>query len=185
MSTTTGRDHAEGWAVPGYVEQRELGHGASGRVVEAVQEQTTLQVAIRYLSPDLVADPDFLTRFRTQMLKLKQPRRSVGRAGLRLRRGPRSGRRSPSSWRSRTSPGSPRSRGSRKRLEEPEEPADSGEQEKPGDPEEPEDAEGLEALEEPEEKSPADSGEQEKPGDAEEPEDAGEPEALEEPEEPD
>jgi len=72
MSTTTGRDHAEGWAVPGYVEQRELGHGASGRVVEAVQEQTTRQVAIRYLSPDLVADPDFLTRFRTQMLKLKR-----------------------------------------------------------------------------------------------------------------
>ena len=71
MSTTTGRDHAEGWAVPGYVEQRELGHGASGRVVEAVQERTTLQVAIRYLSPDLVEDPDFLPRFRTQMLKLK------------------------------------------------------------------------------------------------------------------
>ena len=72
MSTTTVPDHAEGWAVPGYVEQRELGHGASGRVVEAVQERTTLQVAIRYLSPDLVADPDFLPRFRTQMLKLKE-----------------------------------------------------------------------------------------------------------------
>ena len=72
MSTTTVPDHAEGWAVPGYVEQRELGHGVSGRVVEAVQERTTLQVAIRYLSPDLVADPDFLPRFRTQMLKLKE-----------------------------------------------------------------------------------------------------------------
>jgi hypothetical protein len=72
MSTTTVPDHADGWAVPGYVEQRELGHGASGRVVEAVQERTTLQVAIRYLSPDLVADPDFLPRFRTQMLKLKE-----------------------------------------------------------------------------------------------------------------
>ena len=72
MSTTTVPDHAEGWAVPGYVEQRELSHGASGRVVEAVQERTTLQVAIRYLSPDLVADPDFLPRFRTQMLKLKE-----------------------------------------------------------------------------------------------------------------
>ena len=72
MGTTTVTDHAEGWAVPGYVEQRELGHGAFGRVVEAVQERTTLRVAIRYLSPDLVADPDFLPRFRTQMLKLKE-----------------------------------------------------------------------------------------------------------------
>ncbi len=70
--STTAVPHAEGWAVPGYVEQRELGHGAFGRVVEAVQEQTALQVAIRYLSPDLVEDPDFLPRFRTQMLKLKE-----------------------------------------------------------------------------------------------------------------
>ena len=72
MGTTTVTDHAEGWTVPGYVERRELGHGAFGRVVEAVQERTTLRVAIRYLSPDLVADPDFLPRFRTQMLKLKE-----------------------------------------------------------------------------------------------------------------
>jgi eukaryotic-like serine/threonine-protein kinase len=72
MSTTIVPDHAEGWAVPGYVELRELGHGVSGRVVEAVQERTTLQVAIRYLSPDLVADPGFLPRFRTEMVKLKE-----------------------------------------------------------------------------------------------------------------
>jgi len=71
MSTTT-VPHAEGWAVPGYVEQRELGHGASGRVVEAVQERTLLHVAIRYLSPDLVQDPDFMPRFRAQMLELKE-----------------------------------------------------------------------------------------------------------------
>ena len=71
MSTTT-VPHADGWAVPGYVEQRELGYGASGRVVEAVQEGTTLQVAIRYLSPDVVGHQDFLPRFRAQMLKLKE-----------------------------------------------------------------------------------------------------------------
>ena len=53
MSTTT-VPRGGGWAFPGYVEQRELSHGASGRVVEAVQERTALQVAIRYLSPDLV-----------------------------------------------------------------------------------------------------------------------------------
>jgi eukaryotic-like serine/threonine-protein kinase len=72
MSTSTVPDHAEGWAVPGYVEQRELSHGASGRVVEAVQERTGRRVAIKYLSPDLVRDPDFLPRFRTQVMKLKE-----------------------------------------------------------------------------------------------------------------
>jgi eukaryotic-like serine/threonine-protein kinase len=72
MSTSTVPDHAEGWAVPGYVEQRELSHGASGRVVEAIQERTRRRVAIKYLSPDLVRDPDFLSRFRTQVLKLKE-----------------------------------------------------------------------------------------------------------------
>jgi hypothetical protein len=71
MSTTTVPDDAGGWVVPGYVEQRELSHGASGRLVEAVEERTTLQVAIKYLGPDLVTDPDFLPRFRRQMLKLK------------------------------------------------------------------------------------------------------------------
>jgi eukaryotic-like serine/threonine-protein kinase len=72
MTTSTVPDHTEGWAVPGYVEQRELSHGASGRVVEAVQERTRRRVAIKYLSPDLVRDPDFLPRFRTQVLKLKE-----------------------------------------------------------------------------------------------------------------
>jgi eukaryotic-like serine/threonine-protein kinase len=72
MSTSTVPDHAEGWAVPGYVEQRELGRGASGRVVEAVHERTGHRVAIKYLSPDLVRDPDFLARFRAQVLKLKE-----------------------------------------------------------------------------------------------------------------
>ncbi|HTW02625.1 MAG TPA: serine/threonine-protein kinase, partial [Streptosporangiaceae bacterium] len=72
MSTTTVPDHGEGWAVPGYVEQRELGRGACGRVVQAIQERTTLRVAIRYLGKDLVGDSDFLPRFRTQMLRLKE-----------------------------------------------------------------------------------------------------------------
>ena len=72
MTTSTVPDRAEGWAVPGYLEQRELSHGASGRVVEAVQERTGRRVAIKYLSPDLVRDPDFLPRYRTQVLKLKE-----------------------------------------------------------------------------------------------------------------
>jgi eukaryotic-like serine/threonine-protein kinase len=72
VSTSTVPDHAEGWAVPGYVEQRELSHRASGRVVEAVQERSRRRVAIKYLSRDLLRDPDFLPRFRTQVLKLKE-----------------------------------------------------------------------------------------------------------------
>ena len=48
------------WAVPGYTEERLLGHGVSGRVVAAVNESTGQRVAIKYLEPDLVRDPDFL-----------------------------------------------------------------------------------------------------------------------------
>jgi len=72
MSTSTVSDPAEGWKVPGYVEERELGHGASGRLAAAVEEATGRRVAIRYLSPELVADPDFLSRFRTQVRRLEE-----------------------------------------------------------------------------------------------------------------
>jgi hypothetical protein len=70
MSTSTVPDHAGAWSVPGYVEQRELSHGTFERVVEAVQEGTGRRVAIKYLGPDLVRTPDFLSRFRNQVLKL-------------------------------------------------------------------------------------------------------------------
>jgi eukaryotic-like serine/threonine-protein kinase len=70
MSTSTVSDHAGAWSVPGYAEQRELSHGAFERVVEAVQEGTGRRVAIKYLGPDLVRTPDFLSRFRNQVLKL-------------------------------------------------------------------------------------------------------------------
>jgi hypothetical protein len=71
MSTSTVSGQGEGWKVPGYAEERELGHGASGRVVEAVQQATGRRAAIKYLSPDLVHDQDFLERFRTQALRLR------------------------------------------------------------------------------------------------------------------
>ena len=48
------------WAVPGYIEERQLGRGASGRVVAAVNEATGQRVAIKYLSPALVRDPAFM-----------------------------------------------------------------------------------------------------------------------------
>jgi eukaryotic-like serine/threonine-protein kinase len=73
MSTkSTIPDHAEGWSVPGYVEKRELSHGASGRVVEAVQDRTSRRVAIKYLGSDVVRSPDFLPRFRNQVLRLAE-----------------------------------------------------------------------------------------------------------------
>jgi len=52
------------WTVPGYAEKRQLGQGASGRVVAAVSEATGQWVAIKYLSPALVRDPAFLAEFR-------------------------------------------------------------------------------------------------------------------------
>ncbi|MQY10477.1 Serine/threonine-protein kinase PknD [Streptomyces sp. RB5] len=55
-----------GWTVPGYREARELGSGASGRVVLAVHEATGTPVAIKYLSDELWADQNFLQEFRDE-----------------------------------------------------------------------------------------------------------------------
>jgi serine/threonine protein kinase len=66
MSTWTVPGYADEWAVPGYTAQRELGRGASGRVVEAVSDATGQRVAIKYLSPSLVRDPAFMGGFRTE-----------------------------------------------------------------------------------------------------------------------
>jgi eukaryotic-like serine/threonine-protein kinase len=55
------------WAVPGYTEDRELGHGASARVVAATHNDTGRPVAIKYLAPRLLRDPSFLARFREEV----------------------------------------------------------------------------------------------------------------------
>src|SRR3984957_18680358 len=55
------------WVVPGYTEDRELGHGASARVVAATRDDTGQQVAIKYLAPRLLRDPNFLARFREEV----------------------------------------------------------------------------------------------------------------------
>ena len=60
MSAWTGPSYGEGWTVPGYLEERQVGQGASGRVVAAVSEVTGQRVAIKYLSPSLVRDPSFM-----------------------------------------------------------------------------------------------------------------------------
>ncbi|MGX4691518.1 protein kinase domain-containing protein [Streptomyces sp. JNUCC 63] len=54
------------WTVLGYRHTRELGSGASGRVVLALHEATDTPVAIKYLGDELRADPDFLAEFRTE-----------------------------------------------------------------------------------------------------------------------
>ncbi|MEU4700039.1 serine/threonine-protein kinase [Nonomuraea dietziae] len=52
------------WGVPGYTEVRELGTGASGRVVLARREHDGVEVAIKYLSDSLRDDVGFVARFR-------------------------------------------------------------------------------------------------------------------------
>jgi tRNA A-37 threonylcarbamoyl transferase component Bud32 len=52
--------------VPGYAGERELGGGASGRVVAAVHVASGTQVAIKYLAPRLFRDPGFLAAFRDE-----------------------------------------------------------------------------------------------------------------------
>lgn len=54
----------ERWGVPGYTEVRELGSGASGRVVLARRDHDGTEVAIKYLSDELRADVSFVARFR-------------------------------------------------------------------------------------------------------------------------
>lgn len=54
---------SEAWAVPGYTQVRELGAGAAGRLVLAVRDGSRTAVAIRYLSPELLGDPEFTARF--------------------------------------------------------------------------------------------------------------------------
>jgi Protein kinase domain len=64
MSVWTIPSYAE-WAVPGFPEERLLGHGVSGRVVAAVNETTGQRVAIKYLDASLVSDIGFLGEFRS------------------------------------------------------------------------------------------------------------------------
>lgn len=54
------------WTVPGYVEIRELGRGASGLVVLAEHEATQVKVAIKYLAEHLREDENFIRSFRAE-----------------------------------------------------------------------------------------------------------------------
>ncbi|QKG22760.1 serine/threonine protein kinase [Actinomadura verrucosospora] len=63
---------ADGWTVPGFTHERELGDGAAGRVVLAVDDMTSTKVAIRYLAGALRADEAFMARFRASSRTLSQ-----------------------------------------------------------------------------------------------------------------
>ena len=53
------------WIVPGYTHTRELGSGASGRVVLALHQETGVAVAVKYLSQELAGE-EFLSGFRAE-----------------------------------------------------------------------------------------------------------------------
>ena len=52
------------WKVPGYTELKALGSGGFGDVVLARHDASGTLVAIKYLHPDLLADPEFAQMFR-------------------------------------------------------------------------------------------------------------------------
>lgn len=62
----------DGWTVPGFTHVRELGRGASGRVMLAVDDLTQTKVAIKYLDGRLLDDERFLERFRGDARRLSQ-----------------------------------------------------------------------------------------------------------------
>jgi eukaryotic-like serine/threonine-protein kinase len=59
------------WTVPGYVEERPLGRGVSGRVVAALSNTTGQRVAIKYFDESLLlGDPKFLRKLRSDAEQL-------------------------------------------------------------------------------------------------------------------
>jgi serine/threonine-protein kinase len=72
MSTWTVPSYGDEWTVPGYTQERQLGHGASGKVVQAVNDASGLRVAIKYLSPALARDPGFMWGFRSEAQMLRE-----------------------------------------------------------------------------------------------------------------
>jgi eukaryotic-like serine/threonine-protein kinase len=72
-TVVTGRDGngnepagVPGWSVPGYTELKALGSGGSGDVVLARHDASGTVVAIKYLRPKLLADPQWAGLFRAE-----------------------------------------------------------------------------------------------------------------------
>src|SRR5579859_2544469 len=64
LSRRGGADDMPEWKVPGYAGLRALGSGGFGDVVLARHEESGILVAVKYLRPDLLADPGFAAMFR-------------------------------------------------------------------------------------------------------------------------
>ncbi|MFF5264162.1 serine/threonine-protein kinase [Actinomadura viridis] len=62
----------DGWTVPGFTHVQELGGGACGRVMLALDDLTQTKVAIKYLDPRLNGDEAFLSRYRGVARRLSQ-----------------------------------------------------------------------------------------------------------------
>ncbi|RFU37563.1 serine/threonine protein kinase [Actinomadura logoneensis] len=62
----------DGWTVPGFTHERDLGGGPAGRVVLAVDDMTQTKVAIRYLDKRLESDEALLSRYRMVARRLSQ-----------------------------------------------------------------------------------------------------------------
>ena len=69
MTAWTVPSYAE-WTVPGYTEERQLGHGVSGRVVAAVNNASGQRTAIKYFHKNLVDDTGFLGELRSEAQQL-------------------------------------------------------------------------------------------------------------------
>lgn len=64
--------YGEEWTVPGYTDERDIGRGASGRVVEAVNDESGNRVAIKYLGRLLTGDVSFMWRLRADVQQLRE-----------------------------------------------------------------------------------------------------------------
>ncbi|MCP2343474.1 protein kinase domain-containing protein [Actinomadura rupiterrae] len=62
----------DGWTVPGFTHERDLGGGSAGRVVLAVDDMTQTKVAVRYLDRRLESDEALLSRYRMVARRLSQ-----------------------------------------------------------------------------------------------------------------
>ncbi|MDQ2883137.1 MAG: protein kinase [Actinomycetota bacterium] len=63
-----------GWSIPGVVHPREIGEDSVGRRVVARHRMTRRSLAITYLSPELLADTEFRTRFARDFARLARVR---------------------------------------------------------------------------------------------------------------
>ncbi|MGH3779731.1 MAG: protein kinase domain-containing protein [Pseudonocardiaceae bacterium] len=63
-----------GWSIPGVVHPREVCEDSVGRRVVARHRMTRRSLAITYVSPELLADPEFRTRFVREFARLARVR---------------------------------------------------------------------------------------------------------------